>query len=128
MVLYSYVHLSVLTHKSTSEVKALAQELNAQPYNSMEFVDDHRLFVSLEPTDDVPPSLAPIDTAKGVGSASLCKRLSTSPIISAISTHVSSTGARWKIEFGYELLNARSCHYGVILCKVSVAVPCFRWG
>ena len=84
MVLCSYVHLSVLSHKSTSEAKALAQELNAQPYNSMEFIDDHRLFVSLEPTDDVPPSLALIDTAKGVGSVSLCKRLSTSPIISAI--------------------------------------------
>ena len=34
----------------------------------MEFVDDHRLLVSLEPADDAPPSLALIDTAKGIGS------------------------------------------------------------
>ena len=34
----------------------------------MEFVDDHRLLVSLEPADDAPPSLAFIDTANGIGS------------------------------------------------------------
>ena len=56
-----------LSHNLTSRAQAYTQEFEEERCRAVEFMDDHRLLVSLESRQDAPSSLVLMDTGKFVG-------------------------------------------------------------